>query len=249
MILPLTPRSDDDVEALEKRIRNLKGGRIGDEPLTDAELLARVQAVRGGPPPLAAPSGGWLPPQALSDAEAADELLRQAADAVRIDGGPAKSEDEARRIESIASHGGVDAAHAGALTKAELLAVGKDAAQTLREARGVMGTHSTFEMRGSGDEAYSTEEEEQAEAERLLAQLEDELVLEGGHGSDAPAEHPSQWASSEPAASSVPVFPSAPCANCDNDPFCARCWKEGHAMDGDLRHHRKVPIGGRQPLR
>mmetsp|Transcript_4516 Transcript_4516/g.7585 ORF Transcript_4516/g.7585 Transcript_4516/m.7585 type:complete len:292 (+) Transcript_4516:126-1001(+) len=31
------------------------------------------------------------------------------------------------------------------------------------------------------------------------------------------------------------------CADCENDPFCSRCWREIHAPDPDLRYHRTVP--------
>ncbi len=37
------------------------------------------------------------------------------------------------------------------------------------------------------------------------------------------------------------------CAGCDNDAFCARCWREGHAGEEDLRCHRTVPIRRRPP--
>ena len=32
------------------------------------------------------------------------------------------------------------------------------------------------------------------------------------------------------------------CADCSNDPFCARCWREIHAPDAELRKHRTVRI-------
>ena len=39
------------------------------------------------------------------------------------------------------------------------------------------------------------------------------------------------------------------CADCDNEPFCARCWREGHVEEDDLRDHRTVPVAGRRGRR
>ena len=38
------------------------------------------------------------------------------------------------------------------------------------------------------------------------------------------------------------------CVDCDHEPYCRRCWREGH-VDDDLRGHRTVPVvhGGRKP--
>ena len=33
------------------------------------------------------------------------------------------------------------------------------------------------------------------------------------------------------------------CHGCDDDPYCRRCWHEGH-QDEDLRQHRTVPLRG-----
>ena len=34
------------------------------------------------------------------------------------------------------------------------------------------------------------------------------------------------------------------CVDCDNEPYCTRCWREAHLPDEDMRTHKTVPMRG-----
>ena len=297
--------------SLEERLRRLRGKAPSDEPVpSDAEMMARVQAIRGGPPPRAAPSAGYLPPMqpTLSDAEAADELLRAATDSVRLAGGstagPRYDDATLSALAAGTSRAtGKEDAPLVAPSKSELHSLAQDATAAMRTAMREMPPAEAGRSRTAGhatavalmgmSDSDEDDEDDEAEAERLLEQLQDELVFEAkeepGRQETKPGDAPSPLA--VPAA--TPLFPSAPthsvaaatpaatqrptasthalpkapvttsedlevwccictddakwyCADCDNDPYCARCWHEGHVEAEDLRDHRRVAVAGRR---
>ena len=139
------PRSSD--AALEERLRKLRGGPSSDALPSDAEMLTRVHAIRGGVPPRAAPPSGWLPPMApkLSASEEADELMRAAGDAVTLAGSRADPAFDDASLAAIAAPrpsnecGGAqraaDEAPLVAPSKAELRGLAHDATAIVREAQ------------------------------------------------------------------------------------------------------------------
>ena len=298
---------------MEERLRKLRGGPSSEPLPSDADMLARVQAIRGGVPPRAAPPNGGLPPRAppprswlppptseLSASEEADELMRAAEDAVTLAGSRTEPTFNDASLAAMAATrpsnqcGGSqvadDEAPLVAPSKAELSGLAHDAKAIAREAQRELPSKPRWWSRKGGAQADAehlgdsdlSDEDEAAEAERLLSQLQDEIVLEDGGATK-------QTTTSQPAveqtSSSEVSFPSAPtrvvaaptnpphvtkvmgkvvappppqevwcaicnedavvyCADCGNDPFCARCWREGHVEEDDMRSHRTVPVAG-----
>ena len=127
-----TRRLSDEDKALQARLQALRSSRTPAELPSDAEMLARVQHIRGAPAiaPRPVPPGGFLPLSTsapinstdahigrlfnaccdrggthISEVDEADELLRAASDAVRLGGGAASSAATADLLTAHAGHG------------------------------------------------------------------------------------------------------------------------------------------------
>ena len=168
---------------------------------TDDEMLARVHAIKGTPMPRAAPSGGWLPPPPpkLSDADAAEELLAAATDAISLagsrgTGGGATYNDAALAALAAGARPRRDAVGASstdaplvAPSRGELRGLGRDATAVLRDVHhqfpgvGIAKLPKDASAPGmlyGDDDDDDVDDDDEEEAARLLEQLQDELVFE-----------------------------------------------------------------------
>ena len=217
----------------------------------DAARLAALAALAAGAPPEEQPLA------ALSKAELAS---------IKGESGRALCEG----LQGLCA--GTSAAAKGAPTSAK---GGAAAADLMGAVMGSLGFDGVDEAK---------EDDEAAEAERLLAEMADEVEAEVRFA-QMPAVPPHVPAPSSVAA----LFPSAPthqarqpaprpaprpaappaaappdeierwcivcnedahvwCVGCDGDPYCNRCWREGHAgPDASFAGHRKIPISQARP--
>ena len=380
---------------MRQRLEALRASQQPREPLpSDAEMMARVQGLRGAPgiPARSQPPAGHLPPRpeptaalplhptdarlhslvsacaghAASTSGAVDELLSQAADAVRLAGGSGQGGPSAAALASAAAEDTAAHSPLAAPSRADLAGISRDATAMLGEGRAALTAMPTADEGGGAsrgtarcgwrgaskggvagaandpfagvpltDDPCDDDDALDDDAEALLAQVEEELRLaddrgdgagagagmppaglgpaagrpvpgvpvvagvpigravgsaavpnatvlvlggggsgggggdgRGGGGRDEPA-FPSapQHAVRMPATPAAPATPATPasddvemarwchictvndaacwCADCDNEPYCGRCWRECHD-DADLRRHRKVPMRGGQ---
>jgi hypothetical protein len=286
------PPSDTELLA---RVRRVQGGpAVAPLPPPTAALPPRTSPA---PPATAADArfGALLdafdahPPGGTDDA---DHLLAQAADAIRLGGGASGSGLGERQLRELAAGGdaGADDAPLIAPSRAQMRAIATDATGALAEAGAIGGVRLPGASAGACTDAglfdSESDEDEAAEAERLLEQLADELALEEAH---APPAHAAVAATPSTAAPApADLFPSAPshgvrtppstaplsstppkspaeaemerwclicnedascwCVGCDGDPYCTRCWREGHVgPDASYAAHRTVPISAPRP--
>ena len=225
----------------------------------------------------------------------------------RGEGGRAELDDAS--LAALAGGACLDCGPLAAPTRAELAGMKAEARSTLGEAQGAMpkGEAKGAAVGAAGaagppggrglvdgfpvdDFDEGDEEDEAAEAERLLAEMQDELDFEEkyGGGGGAPALPAAPTTAPKPApsaAAAVSLFPAAPshaarnakppppppppppkpdeterwciicnedaalwCAGCDGDPYCKRCWREGHVgQDASFSGHQTVPISQPRP--
>ena len=335
---------EDDLQRRLEALRSEQTFTTDDERLA----IARQRGGHGITP-LATPTAGWLPPttspdsttmpaqitpedakiNAMVDAfagscgtvdgDAADNLMQQAADLVKLEGmqhGSGLGLDQST-IHALASADAGQETSLAAPGDAEVRGLSAGASCAIKDAKaGLAGQRGSLtDVSGStaypslsgafaGSDDDDDDEDDAAEAERMLAEIQDEILLDkklaaapaaatslaslASIAPTPPSNQPARpLAKPNSAAAQAPLFPKAPthtvvqrpavapassqlvpqqadesekwcsicnddailwCVGCDGDPYCRRCWREGHVgADASFQGHRSIPITQPRP--